>query len=277
MGRLVEAYFDDRGNSVRVSGYDIAFADGSHGGLVHLADELGRLPDEAWPDAIAAHFEELADREDRPATWDAAAPNVRLRLYPDTGSPTYVTWPITDGLVAGLAIKTPSGVARVAEIDLTDWHVKPEIAFDRALHNTTTQESLTTATEELEDGGVLSVLRGSPFVSAHVFVLERHVEEAPHGALVALPSEDVLILHVLRDYTVVGALNAMHERAVAAHQAGPGSITPMIYWWEGTDLTPLPATTVGDRVSFATPDRFSTLLGELAASGSRRRRLFGRD
>lgn len=279
MGRLVTAYFAGEGRPARVTGYNVAFGDGTHGGLANLAESLAELDFDEWPRAIAEHFETLAAEPGRPASWEEAAAMVRLRVDPAgrTDAST-VVWPVNDELVVTLVVAAHGGSLPVTDAELSDWHVKPELAFDRALHNSLEAEPAVDEVTQLADGTDIHSIRGGPYTSAHLLALEQHVTEAPGGAVVALPTEDTLLYHRLVDYTAVAAINTLAEEAARLHAAGDATISPHLFWWRGGELTPLPAKTDGGKVAIQPPPEFVALLGEIVESTKqKRRRFFGRD
>jgi hypothetical protein len=275
MGRLVTDYFVKEGHSVRVSGFDIYYGDGSHGGLANLAQTLATIDQADWARAIAGHFTALSADEDRPVSWEEAAPMVRLRLYASAHLPPgdrSVVWPVNDDLVVALMIDGSDTAASVSESELTDWHVKPELSFDRALHNTVELEPYTDETTQLEDGTEIHFITGGFYTSARLLVLENHLGEAPHGAVIAVPNRHTLLYHPILDFTAVGAINRIVAEAARRYDEGPGSISPSLYWWNEGELTRLQATIQGERIRFSPPDDFVQMLNEVVESTKRKKR-----
>jgi hypothetical protein len=280
MAELVEAYFTSAGKGVTISGYDVTFEDGSHTGLANLGHTLAHIDRSEWPAAIAHHFESLEADPDHPATWAEAAPRVRLRLFPtgaDLGAgPT--TWPVTDDLIAALMLDHPGDAIAVPEAELLDWRVKSELAFDRALHNTVNDEPVRIDAHGEEGGPHYDSISGGPYTSIHVLVLERHLGSAPHGAIVSVPSAEVVLFRSIDDRSVVPATEAMRAATSQLHDAAAHPISPTLHWWQPTDLVALREADA--TAPFTAPDALAAILRELPEPEPvkhKRRGIFRRD
>lgn len=243
MADLVKAYFTSIGKGVTISGYDVTFEDGSHTGLANLGHTLAGADRSDWPAAIAHHFESLEADPDHPATWAEAAPRVRLRLFPagaDLGAGA-TTWPVTDGLIAALMLDRPGDAVAVPEAELLDWRIKSDLAFDRALHNTLHDETTRVDTHGADEEPRYDSINGGPYTSVHLLVLERHLESDAHGAIVAVPSAEVVLYRSLDDQSVISAIEAMRTATYQLHAEAAHPISPTLHWWQPTDLVALPS------------------------------------
>jgi hypothetical protein len=104
----------------------------------------------------------------------------------------------------------------------------------------------------------LQALHGeSFFVASQLLVLERHVHSrARHGALVAVPTRHLLLLHVIEDARVLMAVNAVIPLAFRYFHEGPGAITPRLYWWRDGEIVHLPTEMAKEGVTFRPPESF---------------------
>ena len=60
------------------------------------------------------------------------------------------------------------------------------------------------------------------------------VADAPHGALVAIPSRDKLFFHVIRDRDTAGvpaALDEIGRLAAECYENSPYPVSSLVYWW----------------------------------------------
>jgi hypothetical protein len=70
-----------------------------------------------------------------------------------------------------------------------------------------------------------------PYVAAQAHVLDRHLGDLPHGALVALPVPEVLIAHPLGQGNPVAAMDDMRQIAERFTADGDKLISSQLYWW----------------------------------------------
>jgi hypothetical protein len=106
---------------------------------------------------------------------------------------------------------------------------------------------------------------GTPFAASRALVLDTvlreslHVEHAPYGVLAAVPARDTLILHVIRDLSVIPALGLLLNVAARCHAHDPGPLSPEVFMVT-PDFRWLPATTISPDY---TPLRLSSELESL--------------
>jgi hypothetical protein len=97
------------------------------------------------------------------------------------------------------------------------------------------------------------------------------VENPPFGCLVAMPARDLLLVHVLRDQTVVTALDMLNTLATTMFGSRPGPVSPHVYyvadseWQQVTDHS-----TEGVQVQLG--DQLSDTMQRLGVSRSSRLR-----
>jgi hypothetical protein len=98
------------------------------------------------------------------------------------------------------------------------------------------------------DGTRLHVLFGQSYYVASKALVMRHVlstlfgdRDYPHGVLVAVPGRHLMYLHPVESPSVVPSLNTMAYLARQRYRDEPGALSPEVYWWNGTDLTPVTA------------------------------------
>jgi hypothetical protein len=244
VGQMIDrvvAHFRTRGEDVGVENMLLEREDGTHHSLSSLVHSLALLSSDRWDDAIRAHFEEADATPGLPGTWEDAAGAVRIRVFARSavaGSET-VTWEIDEGLVAALMVGGIDPPIPVEDHTLTLWAIKPEVAFDRALRNTTDHEAVSDRALATEGGGAVTALEGGPFTTAHLLVLDRRWDEAPHGAVVAVPNEGSVLYHRIVDQGALTAIAALSTEASRRHVEGPGPIVPDVFWWRATGLEKL--------------------------------------
>jgi hypothetical protein len=99
------------------------------------------------------------------------------------------------------------------------------------------------------DGAELTLLTGSMFTASRALVFDTvlreslQVENPPFGGLVAMPTRDVLLVHVLRDQTMLKALQQLITIATTMFGTRPGPVSPHVYhvtdheWHQVTDYS----------------------------------------
>ena len=113
--------------------------------------------------------------------------------------------------------------------------------------------------------GMVACFADHFFAASHALILgERLPPEAKDGAVFAVPHRHALLYAPIVDLGVVGSLNRIIASAVGMFQQGPGSISPGLYWWRDGSVTLLPAQLDGQKVAFAPPDDFISVLNGLA-------------
>ena len=194
-------------------------------------------PEDLTPDG--EHFRRLEAGRQGDEDAEELLRNTYLRLLPDDALPAdgafrYVR-PVSTGLVAVLALDAPDTVRILNDEDVARADFPTLWAAGRANLLAEPVEY-----EELDgpSGAVLhSVYGDSHFVAAKALVLPQSVRaltgrELPeHGALVVVPTRHLLAFHPIVDGTVVDAVNELAAYGLGAYQDGPGSLSPLLYWW----------------------------------------------
>ncbi|NKY99026.1 hypothetical protein [Nocardiopsis alborubida] len=210
----------------------------------------------------------------------ASAERLRVRLYPGDAFPEGVL----DGLVAR---ELAPGLWQTVAVDLPD-SVQPlsrrtheesgratEEVFAEAVARSVA-EPVEVSEHEIDGVGIVHVGGQHLYVSAQVHVLDRHLGEAPHGALVALPVAQVVLAHPLGQAHPILAMERFQELAGRFAADADKPVTPQLYWWRpgsGTDLPRLSAVAVevdhgAGSVALRTADpEFGPLLESLMRAG----------
>ena len=216
-------------------------------GLTNLARIVSGYPLRDWPELVAAHFDQLGDsllHGPPPPPTDPEA-DLLLRLTPTTSLPPDWTATTPEFVPGVLAVPATydQGVVTM-HLDPADFGMSRPEAEQAGLAN------LRRLTDEVEyvdyAGGQVAVLSGSTFTASRALVLDTvlreslHVENPRYGVLAAMPVRDLLILHVIKDLSLIPALALMLNLTLRAHLEHPGPLTPWIYLV--TDNTWHPAT-----------------------------------
>jgi hypothetical protein len=204
-----------------------------------LTETVADAPVDQWPDLVDDWLQRIltaltvgAPELDGPT--EQLLHRVYAKLRPVDGSPTeWWTYAreVAPDLLLVLALDHPDHISI-----LNDEQVHRH-GFDRLLDAGMENLCGQLPNECAEHAGVF-VISGAEYVASTVLVLPWVVEavtgdpDFPHGVLVAMPNDNVLIFHVLRDGT--GTRYAINEIArVAAEEYGdsPRPLSPQVYWW----------------------------------------------
>ncbi len=285
--RAVQNDMERRGLVAEVDGTNLSrAASGWSASLINLAQICYREPDDRWALAISAHFDSLlstgpvtsADEPDAEVliveqmTAEEARQNLRVRIYPpDFIGEGRITRIVTPGLVAGLAIDLPDAVESVSPEQIQAWGLGVDEAFRVGYDNVRRNDKATVGGQRPDGEPELVWLTSSSFfVTTNVMWLEQLIGPLPAaGALVAVPHRHAVIVHPMTDLGhAVSAVNVMLMLAKSAFEAGPGSLSPSLYWWTDGQIIHLPGEVDGETIRFRPPEAFLLALDQLASAGA---------
>ena len=205
-------------------------------GLSNLARGLSRFDEEHWPALVDEHFTELLGRlrDGPPPPPDDPQESLIQRLVPRDALPADWTADRPD-FVPGL-LSVPS----TAEDGVVTMYLEPSdlgLTWSEAERiGLSNLRRLTDHVEYVEHDDIrIALVTGSAFAASRALVLDTvlreslHVESIPHGALVALPIRDLLLVHVIKDLSVIPALGLLLNLAARAHSHDPGPLTPDVF------------------------------------------------
>ncbi|GAA3104403.1 hypothetical protein JOF29_003612 [Kribbella aluminosa] len=248
--RLAEAAVARRGIAMRYDGAGslVPAGDGPTAGLGNLALKVAGLPRQQWHAEVSDHFDQMPMIDQLLTPPDDLENQLYLRLVcaaaHDPGmvqdAPEFVP-----GLVTAPAVYAGRAVAMYFDVDRLGVSLAEAtrigLANLRRLHD---------EVETLRLGGAeLSILTGGMFTASRALVFDTvlrdslHVENPPSGCLVALPSRDKMLVHVLRDATALNALGMLAACAAEFFNTSPGAVSPHVYyvigdqWHQVTDYS----------------------------------------
>lgn len=206
-------------------------------GLSNLARTLSRYAEDHWPDLIEEHFVQLLGcvRHGPPAP--PADPERQLiqRLVPREALPADWTADRPDFLPGLLSV--PATV----EDGIVTMFLEPSdlgLTWSAAEHlGLTNLRRLTDHVEYVDHDDLrISLITGTSFAASRALVLDTVLQETlqlesppPHGVLVALPARDLLLIHVIRDLSVIPALGLLLNLAARSHTHDPGPLSPEVH------------------------------------------------
>lgn len=270
--RLVRRELDRIGCAVSRVDTGEAVVDGRmHGtvGLRNILQTCAPLPRGEWAGVIAEHLGGLARAADvkldlRDLT--AVRHLLRTRLYDESGDERSLLAGrlVAPGLFEALVVDQPQSVHGVPTGIAEAWREpldellavgRSQVLDDGLLVRQHLDLGATTATL-LEDV--------SPYTTGHLHWITSYVDIPDDGALVAVPTRHCLLAHpmVARE-TTLAATQALLINAARLYDAGPGGISPHLYWWRAGAMELLPGSVEDDRVELRPPAEFVEMLARL--------------
>jgi hypothetical protein len=238
-------------------------------GLQNLAQVCNQSETDAWPDMVRQHFDNVirstaaTDLDRLASDFSRVESMIKVRLYPreavvDSSGSGPIHRPVGEQLVAALVYDLPEAVATVPAEAPARWPIDLDVAFDLGLANVLEQDEMECEHVRLEQGGEFWAMVGdSFFVTSRLLVLEQYLEPCTaFGALVSVPNRHTMLFTPIVDMSVLASLNALLVVTARRFTEGPGSLSPLLYWWRDGDLLALPADIDDGQVRFYPPEDF---------------------
>ncbi|MFI5696678.1 hypothetical protein ACIA58_32790 [Kribbella sp. NPDC051586] len=221
-------------------------------GLSNLARTLARFDEDDWPVLVEEHFDQLMEqlRQGPPTAPTDPERELIQRLVPRDALPPDWTAGRPD-FVPGL-LSVPS----TSDDGIVTMYLQPSDMgltwTDAERFGLANLRSLTDQVEHVDHADLrLAFVTGSPFAASRALVLDTvlreslQVDHAPYGVLAAVPARDTLMLHVIRDLSVIPALGVLLNVAARSHAHDPGPLSPEVFlvtpdfrWLSATTLSP---------------------------------------
>lgn len=168
--------------------------------------------------------------------------------------------PLCDGLVEVLVADLAGALRTVPPGVLAGWGVEAGPLLD--LGRRQVLDSGLLSRREVDLGGVAAVAleSESAFAATYVHGIGAYVDVPPAGLLVALPTRHLLLCAPIGErQQALDAAQALLLNAPELERAGPGGLSPDLWWWRGGGLTRLP----GSATSLSPPVAFLEVLDAL--------------
>jgi hypothetical protein len=239
-------------------------------GLTNLARAVSAHSMNRWPQLVEEHLSQLASslRHGPPPPPADPERQLYLRLAAARSLPPEWTVSAPEFLPGLLAVPATQENGMVAmHLDPADFGMSWPEAQRIGLANL---RRLTDTVEYAEYDGVrVAVLSGSSFAASRALVLDTvlreslRVENPPYGVLVALPVRHLLLVHVVRDLSVITALSMMLHLTGHAHDEEPGPLSPWVYLVDAQGWHPATATGPDEDLHFRLTPRLLALVDDL--------------
>lgn len=284
---LVKAYFAQRHIAVDLDAHEGLvrpqhddLARTSVFGLQNIAQVCARADLDRWPELIESHFNCIFDAtgddnalEVNVDRFERVAQSLRVRLYPvDMLSQTVETVHRLgpDGTLEVLVLDLPTTVRTIARSEAGRWNLPQAELFEIGRRNLRVNHPLHQRRIHVHPGVELRVFTGDPYYTASCALFPDLwlPSYAPHGALIAIPRRDALLVHTIRDIGVLDAVEVMLRIAIHLHADGPGSLVPHLYWYHDGEFVALPYQVEDDIAQLEPPEAFDQLIDALGVAAS---------
>ncbi|MGW7072119.1 immunity 49 family protein [Streptomyces sp. NPDC054872] len=236
------------GQANRLRALAAPYAQEGHTHFLHnLAQRCRQAPEAHWPEMVAAHFGHLSEGSKGDESPAELLRGVHARLLPTdsltpeiAGAMRYARV-VAEGLVFAYSLDMPTSVRMLTDPDVERAGTEElgQAAYANLMRVPVEHDEVPT-----EGGAVLHSLYGeSPFVASKALYLSETVrqvtgESLPDaGALFVVPTRHLLAYHPIADGSVADAINSLAAYGLGAHEDGPGSLSPRVYWWHRGRLT----------------------------------------
>lgn len=229
-----------------------------------------------WPSLVRDHVSRVLDEVDAPDPFESLSPHdahraAYARLYDTASLPTlqpYTHREFAPGLIEMLALDLPESVAvfdHEAAAAAGGWERVRAAGVDN-LRRLPVEELVTVPGDG--DGSFRVLFGDSVYTGSRALLMPGLAADladetvGDHGWLLSVPNRHQVTWHVVRDMSVVSALNGMARFTVMGYADAAGSLSPHVYWWNGSEYEQLTHVDDGDVVIQPT-DRFLAMLERL--------------
>jgi hypothetical protein len=239
---LVTLVAESHGYGCRAVPGDVMLLDGPqrlHIGMRNLRQLARQVPRDDWPALVADHVGTIITAIEEPldlSDFTLVRGLLRSRVYPvEARTGRLISRPFAPGLIEAIVADTPTTVRTVVTDDATRWPVNTDQLFAVGRDGVRADGPL--ECDVIDDTGI-RVLEGSTFYAAtHLVWLESYLDPGPYGALAVAPTRSTIAACPIRKATAQVTAERLRAFAGDAHEDGPGSLTPDLFWWREGRLT----------------------------------------
>lgn len=256
--------------AIQMQGRTVSFS------LAAIAQRCRSKPVDQWPPIVAAALagldQQRAHVPDALAafeTFDSCRENLKLRVRADAfltkaKELDLLARPLAPGLCEQLVVDLGKVRVGVPAAVVDNWNLPASQVWDTALHNVRTREKVACMPSAVPQWEA-DALEGGPYTSAQVRCLERHLpKERPLGAIVAVPSTDMVLLHVLKTAgSFVTTLDFLERAAGDFFRDAEEGVSRQLYWWWDGELEPIGLQRVDGRLEVRPGEAFARVLAKL--------------
>lgn len=242
-------------------------------GLLNLAQTCGQSPRQDWSKIIDSHFANMVRALDRSKSdfvpaFESVRESICVRLWDEADVPVRdVSICRTDlpGLLSVIVLDSPESIQTVRRDVAASWGVGDEELFAIAMANL--ERLAPVQRQEVDVGGGQRIIElfGESFFSASWALRIDETPEVfgPHGVFFATPTRHRLLTMPFTDLQSLQAMAMLMHAATGMAQAGPGTISPRVYWRSTRGVVEIPYAFGENRLDITPPDLLVELMEKL--------------
>jgi hypothetical protein len=251
---IVREVFAEMGLEVQVHPGHAVDDSGREFGFWNVAATCYDQPQSTWRGVIREHLQRVLASFEAPDPFDVMAPSdvsrrTFARLYDEASIPRIDSYPhreIAPGIVEMLALDLPETVA-VFNHDNANKFGGWEALQREGIENLRGLEVEQLETLPAQGGGSFTALLGeSVHTASRALLLPDLATELTgqciqegFGWLMSVPNRHQVFWHIIEDATVIPVLNGMVGFTAMGYADAPGSVSPHVFWWNGTSYEQL--------------------------------------
>ncbi|MBT2531359.1 hypothetical protein J7E83_04305 [Arthrobacter sp. ISL-48] len=279
---IAREVFAEMGLEVQVHPGHAVDDSGREFGFWNVGATCYQQPQSTWRGVIAEHLRRVLASFEAPDPFDVlASQDVPLRtfarLYDETSIPGINSYPhreLAPGIVEMLALDLPDTVA-VFNHDNANKFGGWEALQRQGIENLRSLEIEQLETLPAPGGGTFNALLGeSVYTASRALLLPDLATELTgqrvqkeFGWLMSIPNRHQVAWHIIESAAVVSALNGMARFTAMGYADAPGSVSPHVFWWNGTSYEQLTHVRDDGTLTLHVSPAFQAVLTSVTADG----------
>lgn len=282
---LVKEYFLKKGyKEIQIDDQGFIELNGSHEnryGIWNVAQVCSQSSVEEWGEIINGHFEKIFQIPTEASEYllkkddfNKIKNDLRLQVYPHDyldhigfRKEEVVYKSDIPGTVSVVVIDLPSTLQALTWPDAKMWGLEEKEIFAIALANTLEYLKRSNDSREgiLDTESKIHYLEGSDLLTAVQILNSEWVNtfSGTYGALISIPTRHLVLCYPVNDLGVVKATQTLGSITSQINNAGPGSLSPLLYWYYNKNFVVLPYSIIDNKFNFMPPPEFITVLNSL--------------
>jgi hypothetical protein len=240
-------------------------------GLSNIGQRCAHEDESEWAGLVARHFDaiietQLETEELDFSDFEALKGRLSVRLWEAEaiGEGRVCSRDDIPGLKTCLCVDLERGIRGISEEEAASMGRPLGELFDIAVRNSIEAAEVDVRGVDLDGTEAVAIMGESPYTSSHALELDRYAEHlGEHGAIVAIPLRDVIVMLPFDDIGIAGSLHKVMLMAAGMYAEGPGSVTANVYWYQGGRWTDIPYELTEQSLEVAPPESFVEYLNGL--------------
>lgn len=272
--RFLKEEYAQRLRDVRIQDGVLSFPEGvddTELGLAKLAQSFHESDSDSRRDLIERHVKRVEAAVEHPTglSYEQAKDRLLVRLIPSSQVETTKTLIVSEelpGIKTVLVVDLPETVRSIGREEAKSWGKTPEELLKLGLANLAEKKFPQAESLELIPGlSAYFITQESLYVASKVLTLESHPEWlGRHGALVGVPTRQHLIVYPVEDSKALAAMELLSQLVVRLEEEGPGSVSPLLFYYDGDSLEAMSNRSDEDGLSLSPSPKFMKALAKIS-------------